>query len=63
MGGHGAVTLALKHPDLYRSVSAFAPVCNPSNVPWGKKAFGNYLASESEWPEHDATELVKAHRS
>ncbi len=60
MGGHGALTLALRHPELYKSVSAFAPVCTPSNVPWGKKTFGNYLASEGEWSDHDATELVKA---
>ena len=60
MGGHGALTLALKHPDLYHSVSAFAPVCNPSNVPWGEKAFGSYLATEEEWAHHDATELVRA---
>ncbi len=58
MGGHGALTLALRHPDVYRSVSAFAPVCNPSIVPWGKKAFGNYLATEGEWAAYDATELI-----
>jgi hypothetical protein len=46
---------------IIHTMPAFAPVCNLSNVPWGKKAFGNYLASESEWPEHDATELMKAH--
>ena len=60
MGGHGALTLALKNPEVYRSVSAFAPVCNPVNVPWGEKAFGNYLANESEWSTYDATELVRA---
>lgn len=60
MGGHGALTLALKNPEQYGSVSAFAPVCNPVNVPWGEKAFGNYLAERSEWADHDATEIVRA---
>ena len=45
MGGHGALTLALKHPDRYRSVSAFAPIVAPSRVPWGEKAFTRYLGS------------------
>ena len=43
MGGHGALTIAMKNPDKYKSVSAFAPICHPTNCPWGKKAFGNYL--------------------
>lgn len=62
MGGHGALTLYLKHPGKYRSVSAFAPIANPSNCPWGKKAFAGYLGegSEAEWAKHDATELVKS---
>jgi S-formylglutathione hydrolase len=60
MGGHGALTLALRHPDLFRSVSAFAPIAAPSRAPWGKKAFGGYLGpDESAWRAHDATELVK----
>ncbi len=60
MGGHGALTLALKNPDLYRSVSAFAPVVAPTRVPWGEKAFSNYLGEDTEaWREHDASELVK----
>ena len=60
MGGHGALTLALKNPDLYRSVSAFAPVCAPTRVPWGKKAFSNYLGPDEErWKEYDASELVR----
>lgn len=58
MGGHGALTLALKHPDLYRSVSAFAPICAPTECPWGEKAFGRYLADRAEWPTHDASALV-----
>ena len=60
MGGHGALTLALKNPDLYASVSAFAPVSAPTRVPWGKKAFSGYLGpDESSWREHDASELVR----
>lgn len=60
MGGHGALTLGLKNPDTFRSISAFAPICSPMNCPWGQKAFGNYLGSDqSTWPEYDATELVK----
>ena len=59
MGGHGALTLALKHPELFRSVSAFAPICNPSKTPWGRKAFSAYLGSdETAWIDHDATELI-----
>lgn len=60
MGGHGALTIALKNPDQYKSVSAFAPICNPTEVPWGEKAFSGYLADESEWRDHDATEIVRA---
>lgn len=60
MGGHGALTLALKHPDCYRSVSAFAPVVAPMQVPWGQKAFPRYLGEdESTWANHDACELVR----
>ena len=60
MGGHGALTLALRHPELYRSVSAFAPVAAPSSCPWGIKAFGGYFGFDRKlWAEHDATELVK----
>ncbi len=63
MGGHGALTLALRHPDLYQSVSALAPIAAPSQCPWGEKAFTGYLGPErSTWAEHDATELVKAGR-
>jgi S-formylglutathione hydrolase len=61
MGGHGALTLALRHPNRFRSVSAFAPVVGPSQVPWGVKAFTNYLGEDREaWKAHDATELMKA---
>ncbi|OTB20611.1 hypothetical protein K445DRAFT_52071 [Daldinia sp. EC12] len=61
MGGHGALTLYLKSPGKYRSVSAFAPIANPSQCPWGEKAFSGYLGSDDRevWKEHDATELVK----
>ena len=59
MGGHGAITLYLKHRDLFKSCSAFAPIANPINCPWGKKAFTGYLGSdENEWKKHDATELI-----
>jgi S-formylglutathione hydrolase len=59
MGGHGALTLALRNPALYKSVSAFAPIAAPMQCPWGKKAFTNYLGEDREtWREHDATELV-----
>lgn len=61
MGGHGALTLALRHPDAFRSVSAFAPICAPSQCPWGRKAFGGYLgADEALWQQHDATRLLLA---
>ncbi|MFZ2389476.1 MAG: S-formylglutathione hydrolase [Polaromonas sp.] len=59
MGGHGALTIALRHPDLFKSVSAFAPICAPSQCPWGRKAFTGYLgADESSWLDHDATALM-----
>lgn len=61
MGGHGALTVGLKNPDTYRSISAFAPISNPMNSPWGQKAFGYYLGRDkSRWREYDATELVKS---
>jgi len=59
MGGHGALTLALRNPAQYRSVSAFSPVAAPMQAPWGRKAFTNYLGPDQEsWREHDATQLV-----
>ena len=59
MGGHGALTLALRHPGVFRSVSAFAPICAPSQCPWGQKAFTGYLGAEtSVWQAHDATALM-----
>ena len=61
MGGHGALTLALNHPELYRSVSAFAPIAAPMQCPWGVKAFAGYLGGErSAWARHDATARVEA---
>lgn len=65
MGGHGALTIGLKHPDLYQSVSAFAPICAPMSVPWGRKAFAGYLGEDdATWRRHDATELLRSgHRS
>lgn len=62
MGGHGALTLGLKFPELYKSISAFSPICHPSVVPWGELAFSRYLGDDKEsWKEYDATELVKKH--
>ncbi|HEY9025274.1 MAG TPA: S-formylglutathione hydrolase [Burkholderiaceae bacterium] len=61
MGGHGALALALRHPGMFRSVSAFAPVAAPMQCPWGIKAFTNYLGDDlATWAAHDATELVKS---
>jgi S-formylglutathione hydrolase len=63
MGGHGALTLALRHPGKFACVSAFAPVVAPSRVPWGVKAFTNYLGEDrEEWKSHDATELMKSQK-
>jgi S-formylglutathione hydrolase len=59
MGGHGALVLALRNPELFRSVSAFAPIAAPSRCPWGEKAFSGYLgADRALWRAWDATELV-----
>jgi S-formylglutathione hydrolase len=60
MGGHGALTLALRHPGRYRSVSAFAPIVAPSQVPWGEKALGRYLGPDrANWRAHDAVALIE----
>lgn len=60
MGGHGALTLALRHPGTFKSLSAFAPICAPTQCPWGHKAFSGYLgADQSSWIEHDATVLMQ----
>jgi S-formylglutathione hydrolase len=59
MGGHGALVCALRNPERYKSVSAFAPIAAPMQCPWGKKAFTNYLGDDIQsWREYDATELV-----
>lgn len=64
MGGHGALSLALKHPGLFKSVSAFAPICAPSLCPWGQKAFTGYLGSDaSTWAAHDSSALMAAKQS
>jgi S-formylglutathione hydrolase len=61
MGGHGALTLALRHPGRFKSLSAFAPICAPSQCPWGQKAFGNYLgADQTAWAAHDASALMNS---
>lgn len=60
MGGHGALTIALKNPGRFRSVSAFSPICSPMQCPWGEKALGNYLGPDREaWREYDTTELLR----
>ena len=64
MGGHGAITIALKNQEKYRSVSAFAPIASPMNCPWGIKAFRNYLGDEvNDWLEYDSSELIKTSQS
>ncbi len=63
MGGHGALTLALRNPEKYRTVSAFAPIVAPMRVPWGQKAFSNYLGpDQAAWRDYDASELVRHHK-
>lgn len=60
MGGHGALTIGLKNPKLFESISAFSPICNPMECAWGEKAFSHYLGSnKSDWADYDACELIK----
>ncbi|MFZ4747972.1 MAG: S-formylglutathione hydrolase [Sphingomonas sp.] len=60
MGGHGALTIGLRNPDRYRSISAFAPIVAPSQVPWGQKALGGYLGDGAQaWRDHDAVALIE----
>jgi S-formylglutathione hydrolase len=60
MGGHGALTVALRHPERYRAASAFAPIVAPSQVPWGVKALGGYLGSDRQaWRRHDTVALIE----
>ena len=64
MGGHGALTLALRHPGVFASLSALAPICAPTQCPWGIKAFSGYLGEDrSTWAAHDASALMRAQRS
>jgi S-formylglutathione hydrolase len=61
MGGHGALTLALRHPGVFASLSALAPICAPSDCPWGRKAFASYLGDDrAAWAAHDASRLMAA---
>jgi len=61
MGGHGALTLALRHSELFKSVSAFAPISSPTRCPWGEKAFSAYLGEDrAEWAGHDAALLIES---
>ncbi|MFK7838692.1 MAG: S-formylglutathione hydrolase [Bdellovibrionales bacterium] len=61
MGGHGALTLGLKYPNIFKSISAFAPIVAPSKVPWGQKAFQGYLSdNKKEWLKHDASALMSS---
>jgi S-formylglutathione hydrolase len=60
MGGHGALTIGLRNPSSFRSISAFSPICAPANCPWGHKALGNYLGADTAtWLEHDACHLIQ----
>lgn len=64
MGGHGAITIGLKNSDQYRSISAFSPISNPMQCPWGQKAFTAYLGTDIEsWKQYDASELLKQVKS
>ncbi len=64
MGGHGALTLALRHPGRFQSLSAFAPIAAPMQCPWGRKAFTGYLGEDrAAWAAHDASELMRQQRS
>ena len=61
MGGHGALTLALRHPELFKSVSAFAPIASPTRCAWGEKAFSAYLGEDrADWDAHDAAKLIES---
>lgn len=63
MGGHGALMIALRNPGMFSSASAFSPICNPMEVPWGQKALGNYLGDDREqWRQYDTCELIRTAR-
>ena len=60
MGGHGALTIGLRHPRTYQSISAFSPICHPSDVPWGQKALAGYLGEDRKaWRTYDAVSLIE----
>jgi len=60
MGGHGAFTIGLRNPGMFRSLSAFAPICTTLNSPWGRKALGHYLGSDTgAWTDYDASEVAR----
>ena len=59
MGGHGAITIGIRNPEIYKSISAFAPICAPSDCPWGQKAFKNYLGENQDgWAKYDSSKLI-----
>ena len=60
MGGHGALVLALRNPQVFRSVWTFAPICSPTRCAWGRKAFPRYLGHQEAWRAYDAVELLRA---
>lgn len=64
MGGHGALMVALRNPEKYSSVTAFSPISNPTNCPWGQKAFNHYLGKDqSKWVEYDSSELMRQQKN
>ena len=64
MGGHGALVIGLSNPEIFKSISAFSPICAPMQCPWGVKAFSNYLGEDREsWNQYDASEIVKNNKS
>jgi S-formylglutathione hydrolase len=64
MGGHGALTIGLKNPEQYQSISAFSPISHPTSCPWGQKAFNAYLGvNREDWKQYDATELLSSAQS
>lgn len=64
MGGHGALVIGLRNPEIFKSISAFSPICAPMQCPWGEKAFSNYLGEDKElWKDYDASEIVKHKKS
>jgi len=63
MGGHGALTIGLRNPDIFKSISAFAPICTTVNSPWGQKALGHYLGDDTDtWQDYDACEVARSVR-